>query len=172
MNLVDRDLLQVFQLRTLKAATQPTLLNVIGQVPRDPQMEGDVLRRHELQQLRHVAFETPCVAPHRFGERYLDPPPCPARLALDPRHLHLDPHLLRPDRQGLPPSPKPLDHMDVSPPATRTPQRLPWRFDAYHDLPVFVLRGYVPVAANPKRMVQRTLGHAGFSVSGIVCHKP
>src|ERR1035438_1908712 len=82
-NFVDGDFLEVLELRSAKATMQIPLLNVLDDVPTDPQVEGGILDGGNLRQLPGVAFEGMRVSSAWVGEGNLH---LAGMLALEANH--------------------------------------------------------------------------------------
>ena len=170
VDLVHRQPLQILEFRPTELPLESSLLNVIGQVPRNAQLTRHILRRHEPQQFDHVAFEGPRVLFVRLDERHGHTPPGETLLALGFRHSHINPRFLRADGNGLPATLKPCDKAYLRTPASRAAQLLTSLSHAHRQAATVKL--CVLVAPNPERMIPGTGGNAGFSVLRKVSQPP
>ena len=153
-DLVDGDPPQVPQPGSAEPTLEFGLQDRLHQVPAHPEVLGHIPHRHALGQLQHVAGEPVRVAMLVRRERNLGLPYRPARLALQARHLQLDPNRPAPDGKAAeaPHPPAFSDHPAI--PTYAAPELLIGLSDGKVDLAPDVGGPLIEVAVNAKSVVQ------------------
>jgi len=162
-NLVDGDLLDVFQPRLGEPPVKEFLLDFFDHVPTNAHMAGHVLDGHMSRQIQDIAFKRLGVGPSRLGKANGRLANGSAVLARQPGNspFQLDP-LVSDRHRTKPPHNHPLPP-NVLRATGRTATGLHLALDRKDHTPCSILRSHVTVVTNPKPMVQQARGHVGIS---------
>jgi len=136
-------------------------LDVLNDIPADPQVPGHILDGGKPAQFKDVAFKGPREALSRIGETDLDLPHQPAGQAPDARHGKFDPYALAADGNRAKPAQlaAPADHPSV--PASRTAQAMAFLADRENHGAFFITGVHVTVATDTESMIKKACGHDG-----------
>ena len=159
-DLVDGDLLQ----RLEPWPSEPTLemapLDLLGRIPGEVQVPGDVGQCGELQQLRDVPRKAAGVVLLGRREGGLDLPLLAAAPAKDARDRERKEHRFAADRHAPPATQHAALGVHVRRTAVPAAVRFPRLVDGEDHRPRLVAGPDIPVASNPERMVQQARGPA------------
>jgi len=153
-DLIDGDLMQVFEFRPGEPTSQIAFLDVLDQIPADVQVFGHVLNRHVTQEIQRIALERLGVAPASIGKPDSHLADSLADRTFYPGDRKHDVHRLAADRQGLETPLRVPTASNIPRSARRAPQRVRLLADREKHLPVMVFRSHVGVAPNPESVVQ------------------